>query len=223
VAVGFGQHHISPTALRPVEGVPLILGHDGGLTPVTIIGQCAEGDVRILAALASERAGTRQHIEALVRPWLATHAPWALGRMEMLIHHYDPSMDTPDQGNLESNPVAVIRTMLGGYTEAGESSWTGRYHPLLTLLTLLNRRTGRPQLQLDPEGCRLLIAALYGRWYFPLHNGVLSRDLPKKNHPWSDLGDGLTYLVAAATPGPVSAAEIRVEADFDVRATRSAA
>jgi hypothetical protein len=46
----------------------------------------------------------------------------------------------------------------------------------------------------------LLIRALRGRWYFPTVHGVVSRDLPVKNHPWSDLGDSFAYLVGGIAP-----------------------
>jgi hypothetical protein len=45
-----------------------------------------------------------------------------------------------------------------------------------------------------------LIRALPGRWHFPTMHGVVSRDLPIKNHPWSDIGDGFAYLVGGLAP-----------------------
>jgi hypothetical protein len=217
VAVGFHDFHVANGSLPINPGSPLLMGHDAGLTPVTIIGQAVEGEVRVLAALASDRAGTRQHLEALVLPWLATRAPWAIHAG--IYHHYDPAMDTPDESNLESSPVRVLREVLGGYSYAGASSWPGRRDPLLTLLSRLNPLTAKPVLQIDPEGGRLLISALNGRWHYPVVQGQVSRELPTKNHPWSDLGDALCYFVAGSTPGPdLTPREITVESVFDPRA-----
>jgi len=216
VATGLrSELHVSPTSLVAVPNVPLVMGHDGGLTPVTIIGQEISGEVRVLAALASDRAGTRQHLENLVLPWLAVHAPWAMRTASMLIHYYDSAMDTPDQSNVESSPVSVLREVLGGATYPGAISWPGRRDPLLALLSRLNPSLGRPRLQLDAGGCRLLISALNGRWHYRTVNGVVSRDLPVKDHPASDLGDALCYLVGGIVPEPViNTAPIHVESIF---------
>src|SRR5262249_48792567 len=98
--------------------------------------------------------------------------------------------------------------------------WQGRRDPLLTLLMRRNIRTGRPAFQISSEGCELLISALRSRWYYPTIDGVTSRELPLKNHPWSDLGDGLCYLVGgAAPPAPPwdTAHAVKVETRFDPR------
>ncbi len=197
VAVGFRPElHVAPRPLVPVARLPLLCGHDAGLTPVTVIGQEVQGEIRVLAALASDRAGTRQHLENLVRPWLVTRAPWVLNAVSsLLVHHYDSAMHAPDESNLESSPLRVLREVLGGATYPGAVSWPGRRDPLLMLLNRLNPLTGRPVLQLCPEGCKLLISALSGRWHYATVNGQVSRELPLKNHPWSDLGDAFAYLV----------------------------
>ncbi len=203
VAAGFrSELHVSPAPLVPVAHVPLVLGHDAGLTPVTIIGQEVNGEVRILTALVSDRAGTRQHLEGLVLPWIARNLPSALrARSTALISWYDPSMDSKDQSDLEQSPLRVLREVLGGVTYPGAITWPGRRDPLLTLLARLNPGTGRPALQICPEGCRLLVTALSGRWHYPTVNGQVSRELPEKNHPWSDLGDALAYAVGGLAPG----------------------
>ncbi len=220
VAVGFSDEHISTTPLPIHPRVPLVLGHDGGLTPTTIIGQFLGGHLHILATLTSERQGTRQHLQNYVRPWLSIRAPWARGDAGMLTHFHDPNMDTPDQSNIDANPMDVIRQVLGGISYEGAKSWAGRINPLLTLFTQLNPITHRPVFQIDPEGegNALMISALRGRWFYPKIQGVVSRELPAKTHPASDIGDALCYLVGGATPEPApSTGEIKVEMDFDPR------
>jgi hypothetical protein len=218
VAAGFRPDlHVAPEPLQVVPNLPLLCGHDAGLTPTTVIGQEVGGELRIFASLVSERAGSRQHFENLVRPWLAMRAPWALRTLGLLISHYDPSMDTPDQGNLDSSPANVLREILGGVTYPGPVSWPGRRDPLLALLARLNPATGRARLQLDADGCRPLIQALSGKWVYPTINGQVSRDLPLKSHPASDLGDSICYLVAGVAPSPVyDATPVQVETRFDL-------
>ncbi|MHB8510225.1 MAG: hypothetical protein ACYDGR_16540 [Candidatus Dormibacteria bacterium] len=218
VAVGFrSEVHVAPHPLVPMPHVPLVMGHDAGLTPTTIIGQEVQGEIRVLVALASERAGTRQHLENLVLPWLAIHAPWAMQTRSLLISHYDSAMDTPDQSNVESSPVSVLREVLGGGTYPGAVSWPGRRDPLLSLLARLNPMTGRAKLQLDADGCRLLISALNSRWHYKKVNGKVSRDLPVKDHPASDLGDALCYFVGGVAPEPIAnTGPIPVETAFSL-------
>jgi hypothetical protein len=218
VAVGFrSELHVAPHPLIPMPGVPLVMGHDAGLTPVSIVGQEVQGEIRVLAALVSERAGTRQHLENVVLPWLAIHAPWAMRTSGLLTSYYDSAMDTPDQSNVESSPLNVLREVLGGACYPGAVSWPGRRDPLLSLLMRLNPMTGRARLQLDAEGCRLLISALNGKWHYRTVNGVVSRDLPVKDHPASDLGDALCYFVGGVAPEPlVNTGPIKVISDFSL-------
>jgi hypothetical protein len=201
VTPGFHDAHVAPERLQPVANVPLWLGHDGGHTPVTIVGAHYQGSVLIYAALASVAAGTRQHVEQLVRPWLSAHAPWALRHSATLLQHrYDPSMDTGENADIDQDPIRVLRELLGGFLRPGAVSWPGRLEPITALLTRFNTFTGRPTLQIDPVDAALLIRALRGRACYPVVNGVISRDLPIKNHPWSDLLDSFAYLVGGIAP-----------------------
>jgi hypothetical protein len=202
VAEGFNVDvHVARERLRPVPGVPLVLGHDGGHTPATTILQYHNGEVRVLASLHSSRAGTRQHVEGTLRPWLALNASWALAHHGALLrNHYDPSMETGDQGDIESHPVRVLRELLGGMMRPGAVRWPARLEPMLSLFHRLNPATGRGVLQIDPE-CTDLILSLSGRWYYPTVQGAVSRDLPKKpNHFHEDLGDSLLYAIGGLAP-----------------------
>jgi hypothetical protein len=92
---GFTDAHIARDKLRPVRNVPLWCGHDAGHTSKTVIGAQCQGAVLIYAALASTQAGTRQHIQNVVKPWLSLNAPWALASPStLLVHRYDPAMET---------------------------------------------------------------------------------------------------------------------------------
>jgi hypothetical protein len=116
---------------------------------------------------------------------------------------------------VDSSPESVLREVLCGITYPGAVSWPGRRDPLLSLLARLNPMTGRARLQLDAEGCRLLISALNGRWHYKTVNGAVSRDLPVKDHPASDLGDALCYFVGGVAPEPMRAtAPLKIDSNF---------
>jgi hypothetical protein len=201
VTPGFADAHIAPTRLRPHRDVALVLGHDGGHTPVTILGARWQGSVDVYAALASEHAGTRQHVTNLVLPWLREHAPWCLRSRSLLRHYYDPNMATGEQADIDQDPVRVLYELLGGPMSPGAVDWTPRIEPVTTLLGMFNGHTGRPTLQIDPIDGAPLIRALRGAWYYPTVNGKVSRDLPKKpNHPHEDAGDAFCYFVGGIAP-----------------------
>jgi hypothetical protein len=64
------------------------------------------------------------------------------------------------------------------------------------LLTSMQRR-----LLLDPVDAQPLIKALSGRWHYSEDRlGNLIKDIPKKSHAWSDLGDSFCYLLSGLMP-----------------------
>lgn len=190
--------HVSPQALTYYPGNRLLLGHDGGLSPVTVIASWNGPQLQILASLVSTRAGTEEHLEELVLPWLARHGALEAERE----HFYDPSMKTPAEASVRRSAEQVIRQRLPGLMRAGPRDWPGRRDPLLTLLSRLISG-GRPALVIDPGVDTLALReALMGRWhYFRGRDGVVQKELPVKDHPASDCGDALCYIVAGARPG----------------------
>ena len=210
VAVGFNRDtHVRPCA--PIPHVPVWIGQDGGHTPTSVIGQRAEGRVRIIGAMASEHDGMRGHCESLLLPWLGEHAPWALDEPDMCYVRYDPSIDTDEQADIETNPLRVMRALLRGQYRPGPLSWDGRKDPMLALLN--DGHQGTPVLQIDPVQARGLVRALDGGWYYAQGpDGSLRRAdtakgsvQPKKpNHPHEDYGDAFCYLVASLAPSAPS-------------------
>jgi len=202
MALGYdSSRHLSPRRLTASQNAPIFVGIDGGLTPAATLAQYLGGgaELNVLAALCVERGGTHQLAEDYIRAWLASHAPWAI-RARALVIHIDPSLDVPDQSNLEAHPARVIRDVLGASPRHGPIDWPSRRDPLLAMLGKVNPITGRAALQLDPEDAIPLDRSLAGRWHYPLVRGQVSREAPVKNHSWSDVADSLTYLIAGVAP-----------------------
>ena len=200
VAVGFNLDlHVAKDKIAPKEGEPLWIGQDFGHTPTAIIGQLWRGYVRVYASLTIDRGGSKQLYEREVMPWLNANAPWALKDSSLIHVKYDPAAPD-DESNIESNPATTAEQMVGGYWEPGPVSWEGRKGPLLEVM---NKSVGGfPALQLDPVGCKGLISALSGRWYYPQRrDGGVSKDAPAKpNHPWEDYGDSFCYFLCGVLP-----------------------
>jgi len=201
VAQGYSDaQHVAPAPLEPVRGA-VWMGWDAGLTPVCTIAQVRDGELRIYAALATERGGTRDFIEHVVQPWLVQRMPWALRGGVDLTHVCDPAMVAASQEDSTKAPASTVRTLLGGSIRLGPVKWPQRRDPLLALF---NRAVaGRPALQISPtEDTELLRRALAGMWIYgaDASGGLRPAEQPIKSHPWSDLGDSLTYLVAELFP-----------------------
>ena len=202
VAVGFNEDLHAPRhlRLRPDPSATLWLGQDGGLTPTTTIGQRLGKRVHVLAALSSEHDGIRQHFRGLVLPWISEHAPWALESEDAIRVIYDPSMDADGQGDTEANPLKIMRATLRAHYRPGPVKWEPRREALLNMLNAMDH--GEAALQIDPVQARGLVKALIGGWHYPTGgDGRVRRDDPVKNHPHSDHGDGLCYLLVGMSPG----------------------
>jgi hypothetical protein len=199
VATDFREDlHVAPRRIVPERSAPLWLGVDGGKSYcwTTVIGQRVHGRLNVLAALCDDESGALQHFQQTVIPWLGEHVPWALNGGELHVR-YDPSCDTEDPGDRESNPLRTMRAVLPGHYRPGPQTWPGRLNPLHALLNQL--RGGNAVLQIDPV-CTGLIRALRGGWHYPTKvTGAVKSDVPAKpNHPHEDYGDAFCYLVAGA-------------------------
>lgn len=234
VAVGYNPStHVAPAVLAIDVYGDVLMGWDSGGQAhchATIIGQRVGPAVRVFAALVSEETGLVQHLEHAVLPWVGRRMPWLLDRVrgvsdQRLLHRYDPSMDTPDGGDIELDAVRRVRRALGGSFRPGPVRWLERSTALLNLLNLSDGRGGMA-LQLDPgEDTALLRRALSGEWYYAVsRGGEVARDLPAKpNHPWEDLGDALIYFAAGVAPqrerGPLRPPTVRTHYDIFNRGT----
>jgi hypothetical protein len=200
VAVGFNlDKHVATEPLKPIVGEPIFIGQDFGHTPTAVIGQNWRGFIRVYASLTIDRGGSKQLYEQIVVPWLNGNAPWALKDSSLIHVKYDPAAPD-DESDIESNPQTTAEVLIGGYWEPGPVSWEGRKGPLLEVF---NKSIGGiPALQLDRIGCKGLISALSGRWYYPENRqGGVSRDAPfKPNHPHEDYGDSFCYFLCGVLP-----------------------
>ena len=203
VAVGFTEELHAPAGLRlaPVPGVTVHVGQDGGLTPTSIVAQRIGPRLRVLASLYTEHGGIQQHVQYLLRPWLAEHAPWALQDRDALHVHYDPSMNKDSEANSEENALRIMQHRLMARYSAGQVEWDSRKNPMLSVLGGLVQ--GEPVVTIDPVQARGLVRALNGGWHYPtgLDGKVKGDQQPVKDHPHSDHGDAFCYLVAGVGMG----------------------
>lgn len=198
--IGYNEaRHVSPARLKPVEGVPFYLGQDGGLTPATTIAQEWRGVIRVYASMCMDRGGMRQQYQHNVKPWFKTHAPSALGKDDMILGGYDPSMPD-DESDSDKNPIDVCREEIGGDWYPGPVDWESRKG---AMFASFNRSVGgEPGLLIDPMDTSGLRRALAGEWYYRTDRfGGVTNDKPKSpNHPHEDYGQSFCYLLCRLMP-----------------------
>jgi hypothetical protein len=198
VARGYKESEcVAPSPLAPIEGTPFYLGWDAGLTPACTISQARNGRCWVYAAPFTERGGTAELVEEMVRPWFLQHAPWALTRQGSLIHCVDPNMATPSQHSLADSPERTLTNLLRGQVRRGPVKWAPRRDALTECFT-----PGRSRLWISPvEPTEELRIALAGGFHYQASPGGDVRGLePAKTHPHSDLGDSLIYVLCELWP-----------------------
>jgi hypothetical protein len=213
--IGFNEaKHTSAKRLRPVEGIPLIVGQDGGHTPATTICQEYQGIIRTYATFCIDRGGMRQQYQQNVTPWFRRYAPWALRKDSMILGGYDPSMpdDESDTEKVDANPIAVCQNEIGGDWEPGPVDWESRKGAMFSAFSL--SVGGTVGLQIDPVDCEGLLHALAGQWHYPTDRlGAVTNDKPKQpNHPHEDYGQSFCYAMCRALPQAVREFRPRVKA-----------
>lgn len=180
------NRHVANEELHPIDGRPLLLSFDYGLTPATIIAQTtAKGQLLILSELQSWDCGMLAHgraVQAELQTFYSGYEYTAVG---------DPAGNQRAQSD-EKTANEILRDRYGIIVEPGELTQTGRSEAVRYYLTTLTP-DGKPLLQLDPR-CQMLIEAFTGGYHRKVVAGR-TLDEPEKNE-YSHLMDCLAYLCA---------------------------
>lgn len=198
VAEGFEPTvHVATRLLQPSPHYLLGIGWDGGHSPSAVIGQRQLGQCQVYAGLNLLNQGVLQLIEQQVRPWLKTHAPWALEHYgASLVHIIDPAMSIPGQASILDSAERMIQKHLGGRIVKGPVRWPPRREAVLRALRPAHEKGMVPLTISQSDDTEVLITSLMGRWYYAVKDGQVDRTGPEKpNSPWADLGDALAYLL----------------------------
>jgi hypothetical protein len=189
--------HVKPD-LRPVHGFPILIGQDFGRSPCSLIAQADHaGRLSILEEVIAEDIGLELHVTRYLKPRLYTdryagHSFAAVG---------DPSGVA--KGNfLEETSFDVLKRLGIPAFPASTNSLDPRIQAVETLL--LQQRDGGPALLIDAERCPTLIKALSSEYRFSKTQAGVTKPLPDKTHPWSDVADALQYICLAMNSGLTS-------------------
>lgn len=184
--------------VRAIQGLPLLLGWDFGLTPACIVGQLTpRGALHIIDEFVSEDMGIEQFASEVVKPQLALRYPaWKL--RENILSAGDPAGNDPAQTD-ETTCFQVLKEL--GFVINGGGRQTNEFLPRRTavarFLTRMDR--GVPSYVLDP-GCKWLRKGFLGGYHYrrmQVPGKMIYRDEPDKD-AFSHPHDAQQYLAQMA-------------------------
>lgn len=193
--------HVSPVPLKPIRGLPIVLGWDFGLTPACIIGQqMPTGRLHILEEIISEDMGIRQFAADVVRPILTNKYNGF-----MRFSEGDPAGQIRAQTD-ERTCLQELREQGIPTDPAPTNDWIPRRESVAFFLTRMI--DGGAGFLLDPS-CQTLRKGFNGRYrYERLKSSGQARyrDRPVKD-AFSHPHDALQYLCMRVRNGlrPISA------------------
>jgi hypothetical protein len=180
------ETHVAKQPLKPIEGRPLELSFDYGLTPATLICQTtAKGQILVLRELQSFDCGMRNHGNVLMSDLAAFYPKFQRNCIG------DPAGNQRSQAD-EKTANEILRDDFGLYVEPGAISQTERSEAIRWFLTNTTP-DGKPMLLVDPS-CELLIGGFTGGYHRKKVGDRLLDD-PDKNE-FSHLMDCMAYVAA---------------------------
>lgn len=208
--------HEASEPIRPLRGVPLVIGIDGGLTPAALITQLTpSGRLVALDEVVATRAGMKQFVGAQLWPFLRNRYP----RMDYDIV-FDPTLETPDNSDIESSPAKVLDAAGLPGVGAATNDWETRRDALAGYM--LRMVDGGPGLLVSPT-CRVFLAGLRGKYrYKRMEVGVsggmpIYSDKPVKDF-YSHIQDAGQYAAMHASGAHLSHQQLRsIVADLNAQ------
>src|SRR5262245_13925615 len=184
--------------LEPVFGKVLLIGQDFGRSPCSLICQPDfKGRLMVLEEVLAEDIGLETHVARGLKPALY-HERYA-GMMFAAVG--DPSGVA--KGNfLEEDSFDVLRRLGIPAFPAPTNDIDARLAAIENLL--YQQRDGGPALVIDRSKCPMLVRALNGAYRYQRNQAGLTKPLPDKLHPASDLADALQYACLVFNSGIVN-------------------
>jgi len=185
------ERHVSPVPLFPIQGLPIVVGIDAGLTPAASFRQMGlDGRIKVLREAVEFDMGMKRFAKQRLRPIIKNFFP-----DNPIIFVMDPSSKKRSDGDEE---VTAFKKLKAEFIEEENISVKlARTNVLLPRIqateeALTQWPDGEPLLLIDPS-CVWTIAGLQTKYRFPKRNltGDFS-DSPEKNE-WSHIIEAGQY------------------------------
>jgi hypothetical protein len=179
--------HCAEADIRPVHGVPVIIGMDFALNPAAVFSQLLpNGNFNIIKEIVGVDMGLRRFINDLMRPYIFSD----LRGFEIIIAGDPAGVKRTD--NDERSSFDELRMQGFPAIPAHTNSFLARYNAVDSILTKMVK--GKPALQLSP-GCKVLRKGFMGEYKLKKYRGFGEdkySDIPNKNE-YSHIHDALQY------------------------------
>lgn len=181
------EMHVSDTPLNIIQGAPVIIGVDAGLSPAAVFGQQDyQGRVLVHDAVISEGMGALRFIREKLKPLLATR--YAGHKVTVVI---DPAAQQRAQTD-ERTVMDMFKAEGFAVRPARTNAVPARIAAVDQYLTRVVE--GKPSFLVNKDTCFPLIQALRGKYRYKVNTKGEFDESPEKSHPWSDVSDALQYL-----------------------------
>jgi hypothetical protein len=184
--------HVARQPIKPIPGVPIIIGCDFGRRPCAIFAQYLRGTWYVIHELIGRDMGAKT-FAPLLRKDIAQHFDgFSFGIWG------DPSGDFKGQ-NDDQVPFQIFRSNKLPIRAAPSILFSVRLQSIEAVLTRMSE--GRPALQVSPS-CSTLVAALDGGWHYRRLKvqGERYAEEPEKDE-YSDPADAFGYLLLGGGEG----------------------
>jgi len=188
--------------VRPDFNHMFYLGWDFGLTPAATLFQFVRGQLRVLKEFTSLfGTSTAELTQNVVLPYLNLH------NITVTKTFHDVANTSGQAKGI--SPASILRDMGLNPQRAVTNDPTARQDAVKSFLNMMVE--GNPGLIIDRSECEYLREGFNGYYHFAKMNsssGERIKEVPEKNHPYSDIHDALQYGALAfarkASDKPVS-------------------
>jgi len=185
--------------LVPSIGYPLIIGQDFGRSPCSLICQPNhKGQLMVLEEVVAEDIGLELHITRNLKPRLF-HERYANLRYAVV---GDPS-GTAKSSLYEEDHFDVLKRLGLPAFPAPTNNIDPRISAVESLL--LQHRDGEGAVLIDEDMCPITVRSIAGAYRYGKTQAGVTKPLPDKTHPYSDLMDDLQYVALVMNSGMVHA------------------
>jgi len=182
-------------SLDYIEGEPLYIAWDFGLTPCLVVSQFVSGQLRVIKEFITQNMGIENLIEELVKPY------WAANRMDRFNIAYsdaDPAGGARSAKNIfEPTLIEVISKKFRPTSSALTNEVDMRLEAVRHYMNKM--ASGKPSFIISRSGCPILRKGFNGHYVLKsvrvAGKGEMMYDkVPSKTHPISEPQDCLQYI-----------------------------
>lgn len=180
------EHHVD-TEMKPLRGVPVVIGMDQGLTPSCVFTQQApDGAVLVFDEICTDNCSLKEFCEDYLWPKITTEYPYIINNFTVVC---DPATSQRSMNDAKSG-MEVLRSCNLPTKLARTNNWTPRFEAVSQFLRL------RGKFKLGPK-CQTLRKGFVSEYKYAetkTINGVMYKESPVKNE-YSHVHDALQYAM----------------------------